>query len=146
MQVSSLSDRETLALLIIGEARGEGIAGQVAVGCVVRNRLHANPDKYRTFKSVCLESRQFSCFNEGDPNYPYLTELSEKMIDGQVLTDPIIRQCILVSNGIINFDLVDNTKGAEYYLTNQLLSVRTPTWAANKKNVITIGSQTFFSL
>lgn len=147
MSPSFNSPLEILALTIIGEARGEGIAGQVAVGCVIRNRLHSNPEKYKNFSGVCLEPKQFSCWNKDDSNFAYLTDLGEKMIDNQSMNDPIIRQCILVANGISNYDLIDNTKGAKYYVvTSLLISDKAPSWSRNRKNSLEIGHQTFFSL
>jgi spore germination cell wall hydrolase CwlJ-like protein len=37
--VGQLSQLDTLALTIYGEARGERVEGRVAVACVVRNRI-----------------------------------------------------------------------------------------------------------
>lgn len=143
----NLTDREILTLTIIGEARGEGIEGQVAVGAVIRNRLHANPKKYRNYADVCLEKLQFSCWNPNDPNRPLLLELAQKMIDGQTINDPYLRQCKLVANAIIDWDLLDNTRGAVNYMTTSLFySSGRPSWAKNPKNTRTLGSHTFFNV
>ena len=57
-----------LAKTIYGEARGESIETMFAVGWVIRNRLQAG--RYGdTYKDVVLQSKQFSCWNVGDPNY-----------------------------------------------------------------------------
>lgn len=62
------SDLLHLAKTIYGEARGESIETMLAVGWVIRNRLQAK--RYGdTYKDVVLQPKQFSCWNEDDPNY-----------------------------------------------------------------------------
>jgi len=57
-----------LAKTIYGEARGESIETMLAVGWVIRNRLHTK--RYGdTYKDVVLQPKQFSCWNKNDPNY-----------------------------------------------------------------------------
>lgn len=145
--LKSLSDIEVIALTLIGEARGEPIEGQVAVGSVIRNRLHS-PSKYITYKDVCLAPNQFSCWNPTDKNYPYLIELANKMVMGQKLEDPYLRQCLLVAQGIYDWAIRDNTSGAKHYLSNALYSNVTdrPKWAKFPLRPITHGNQTFFSV
>lgn len=141
----NLSDTETLVLTIYGEARGESIEGQIAVACVIRNRAGNS----KSIKEICLAPFQFSCWNKNDPNYPILMEIADKLIIGQKLTDPILRQCIWVAQGVINSDLLDITHGAEYYLTNQLIeSGKLPSWALASKriNESVIDHQTFFNV
>ena len=67
---------DVVARTLWGEARGEGVAGQIAVAWVIRNRVHdANPRSWwgEGYIGVCHKSWQFSCWNPGDPNYPYLS-------------------------------------------------------------------------
>jgi hypothetical protein len=146
-KVLSLGDTEILALTLIGEARGEPIEGQVAVGCVVRNRLHGNPTKYRNYSDVCLEKEQFSCWNIFDVNYPFLLDMCNQMIDNRTFDDPYIRQCFLVANGVVDGSIRDNTKGAQFYLAGWIInSDKVPAWAKKPKNPIALGSQTFFNI
>ncbi len=145
-KIKALGDIEVLALTIIGEARGETIEGQVAVGSTIRNRMKHDNVKYRDYSSVCLEPRQFSCWNEDDPNYSYLLGLCDKMISGQQITDPYLRQCILVAKGIIDYDIPDNVNGAKFYMTNKLLISSTPRWALSRCDIKVIGNQTFFNI
>lgn len=147
LDFTALSNIEILGLTIIGEARGEPIEGQVAVGSVIRNRMHYNPGKYHTYYDVCLEKKQFSCWNENDPNRSFLIELVEQLTMGQLLTDPYLRQCMYVSAGIVKWDILDNTGGAINYLTKQLYySLQKPHWATKAKNVNEIGTQVFFNV
>ena len=145
--LENLSDAEILSLTLIGEARGEPIEGIIAVGCIIRNRMHHSPSKYHTYKDVCYEPKQFSCWNENDTNYPFLIDLASQLIAGQKLNDPYIRQCMWVANGIIDWSLIDNTSGSLYYLTNELFkSNLKPKWSLGAKNIKDIGRQTFFNV
>lgn len=142
-----LTEFEVLLLTIIGEARGEPIQGQVAVGCAIRNRLYGNPDKYKSYKDVCLEPKQFSCWNETDTNRAYLLELAERFITGQQIEDPHLRQCILVATGVKDWAVVDNTNGARNYVTEGLFnSPDRPKWIKSAKNAYYIGHQVFFNV
>lgn len=138
--LENLSNAEILALTIIGEARGEPIEGQVAVGCVIRNRCLTYKKSYH---DICLEPYQFSCWNETDPNRVILDELAKYLINGQHIS---YRQCLWVASGIENFSINDNTAGATYYLTTRFFTDNRPKWAKDARNQTTLGKQTFFSL
>lgn len=65
------------AMLLCGEARGEGEDGMRAVAQVIENRLN-HPRRFGdTVKSVCLRPWQFSCFNPNDPNRAKLLSMWE---------------------------------------------------------------------
>jgi N-acetylmuramoyl-L-alanine amidase len=136
-----LSDMETLALTIYGEARGEPIEGQIAVGCVIRNRALARKESY---KEVCLEPKQFSCWNENDPNYSILSNLAEKMLstNGLIPSD-ILKQCLYIAVGIINGAILDNTNGSNNYMTTDLYTANVVNWAREMKVSAVYGRQTF---
>lgn len=144
--LSQLTDQEVLTLTLFGEARGEPIAGLVAVGCVIRNRLH-NSNKYKSYKDVCFAPKQFSCWNESDTNYPILIELAQNMIIGMVGKDPAYRRCLLVASGIIDWSLNDETKSSSYYITTDLFNSNDrPIWAKNPIHPIELGHHTFFDV
>jgi N-acetylmuramoyl-L-alanine amidase len=70
---------DVLARTIWAEARGEGMAGQVAVGWAIRNRVEADLGKDgkadwwgEGYVGVCKAPWQFSCWNKNDPNRAYL--------------------------------------------------------------------------
>lgn len=140
--LENLSPIEIVGLTIIGEARGEPIHGQVAVGCVIRNRL-LNGKK--TYTDVCLAHRQFSCWNVNDPNRAVLIELAEMLLKGQKLTSPYHKQCMFVALGIVNHDIMDNTNGALNYMTRDLFDARTVEWAKDATNISTKGNHIFFN-
>lgn len=143
MDLTKLSEIEILALTIYGESRGESIEGQIAVGCVIRNRLIPT----KTYNDVCLAKEQFSCWNESDPNYPILVEIANKLLVGQNHIDLDFIQCNYVAFGIFNRLIKDNTNGAIEYLVNSLYnSYDRPSWASTPKGVKQIGNQTFFEV
>ena len=143
MDIRQLSDVEVLALTIYGESRGEPIEGQVAVACVVRNRF--NHDKYANYKDVCLKPEQFSCWNNNDPNYFVLQSLGEALFNNDP-TDPVMRQCLFIADGVITGIILDNTHGARYYLTSWMFNTKKPEWAKATTNIIAKGSQVFFNV
>lgn len=144
--VDGLSPVEVLGLTIIGEARGEPIEGQVAVACVIRNRLYGSPHKYQTYKDVCFEKLQFSCWNSNDPNYAYLLDLAQKLLARVPINDIYLKQCFYVAFGVANWDILDNTKGSQYYMTRALFeSDKKPSWA-RPKTMLSYGKQVFFTV
>ncbi|AZD06253.1 Cell wall hydrolase [Pseudomonas chlororaphis] len=69
-------DRDLLARTLWGEARGEGLAGQIAVAWTIRNRVNDGKAKSwwgEGYAGVCQAPYQFSCWNKNDPNYPFLS-------------------------------------------------------------------------
>lgn len=68
-------DRDILARTLWGEARGEGLAGQIAVAWTIRNRvndLKTGPWRGEGYSGVCQKPYQFSCWNRTEPNYQFL--------------------------------------------------------------------------
>lgn len=142
--LEALSEVEILGLTIIGEARGEPIEGQVAVGCVVRNRCL----KYKkNYHDICLEPYQFSCWNKLDVNRPFLDELAAQIVNGQKLTTTHYKQCLWVASGIEDYSIADNTGGACFYMERSIFTdPKRPKWAKDARNVIYIRNHTFFQL
>ena len=73
---TSEKDRDILARTLWGEARGEGFDGQIAVAWTIRNRVFDGKAKSwwgEGYAEVCLKPWQFSCWNQNDPNYVYLS-------------------------------------------------------------------------
>ena len=54
--------KHVVAMTIYLEARGEGELGMRAVASVIQNRAD---NKRCSFSEICLERRQFSCWNDG---------------------------------------------------------------------------------
>lgn len=137
-----LTDEDALALTIYGEARGEPLHGQAAVGCVVRNRTK-DPRWPDTYKGVCLQPKQFSCWNPGfDANAQAVRTMGERLVSGGN-ADPALRQCGWIAAGVIDGIILDATKGADHYMTEQLYRLATPKWARAMRETARIGSHVF---
>jgi hypothetical protein len=129
-----------LALLIWGEARGEPVEGQIAVACVVRNRVLREGHDWR---AVCLAPKQFSCFNVDDPNYPKILRAADVLLTGT--PTPELAQACWIAEGVIAGHVLDNTSGAKNYLTTALLQSRPPRWAVDRPILAVIGAHSFLT-
>ena len=118
-----------LALTIWREARGEGIDGMTAVGCVVRNRVTKNGTSY--YREIVKPWQFTSISVKSDPE----VNLWPGWADTQWLTAQDIAQEI-VSGGT-----VDTTGGAVNYYAN---TIEPPEWVASMTFTVQIGKQLFY--
>lgn len=139
-EINALNNLDVLALTIYGEARGECIEGQIAVGNVIRNRVNS---EHKTFKEICLAPQQFSCWNINDPNYIILGEAAAKL-NMNYSIDSIFTQILWIAQGILRNQIKDNIKNAENYLATYLFhSDKCPRWANAAIATTEIGNHTF---
>ncbi len=135
-------ENDILARTIYGEARGEykdfegGIVSLIAVGNVVMNRLKAKSWYGQSIEEVCLKPKQFSCWNEGDPNHPILMRPE--------ITDPVFTLCFQVAQKVTSQEWPDLTKGSDHYHAVTLPTL--PTWARNHKPKARFGKHVFYQL
>lgn len=137
---------DVVALTMYGEARGEPIEGRIAVGCVLRNRLHS-PNRYgATLPDICWRRAQFSCWNMNDPNSPVLWRLARSIASQIHITDPVLRECRFLADGIVSTDIRDTTGGATHYYAPHGMKPAgsVPSWATGVTPVARIGNQLFF--
>src|SRR3990172_3605788 len=145
---TALSESQIVGLTIWGEARGEPIEGQIAVGNVIRNRVLAG--RYGDgWVGVCLAKWQFSCWTEvgGAENYAAMSERVERLLRGDTeLAGSIFDQCQFIAEGLVHGRVRDNVKGAvNYYAPLAMLPEgRVPTWAVGLSPVIEIGAHRFY--
>ena len=131
-------DRDILARTLWGEARGEGVAGQIAVAWTIRNRVNDGKTKSwwgEGYAGVCLKSWQFSCWNRNDPNYPYLS--GAKQIPAAQLAQALKAADLVMSGGV-----KDPTGGATHYYATTM--PKPPTWAKSAKETLRLGHHVFF--
>lgn len=107
----SLDDYELLAVVLMGEARGEPIEGRIAVGCVIRNRVQHKTRFGKDYKTEILRPWQFSCFNEKDLNLV----LCRKLANGVIAEQALYQETRWIALGIVNNTLLDLTLGADHY-------------------------------
>ena len=128
--VNHADDLEVLARTIYGEARSENRAGREAVAIVILNRVAAG--QWRpTVKGVCLQDKQFSCWNANDPN-------RAKALAANAGNSAYMA-CIDVAAAALSGQL-GNLNGANHYHTNGV----TPYWSASMQQVASIGDHKFF--
>lgn len=140
--MSREQDIDVLARTIWGEARGEGVAGMVAVAWVARNRVEMDlgndgkPDWWgEGYGGVCRKPWQFSCWNANDPNSAYLRD--EKPIPAAQF-----QQAREVAVAVIDGHRPDPTGGATHYYSTTL--PKPPAWAAHAKRTCKIGRHVFY--
>ncbi|MNF74888.1 Cell Wall Hydrolase [compost metagenome] len=129
---------DVLARTLWGEARGEGLAGQIAVGHVIRNRVHDGKDKSwwgEGYIGVCRARWQFSCWNANDPNYVYLS--GQKDIPAAQYAQA--REAALIAMENLQ---PDPTGGATHYYVAKMKNP--PSWRTNATRTCVIGSHVFF--
>lgn len=150
---AALNDFQVLSLSIFGEARGEYIEGKVAVGCVIRNRVRTPGRWGDTYRAVCLARAQFSCWFAagGQANYDRVIGLARHLVaDHAIRTtlapDPVLDECRYVADGIMGGRLLDRVKGANHYLTTDLLRTAPPAWTEGRTPVCTVLGHSFFRL
>jgi N-acetylmuramoyl-L-alanine amidase len=88
-----------------------------------------------TITAVCRSNKQFSCWNDGDPNKPVIEAANSG-------ANPVFDQCFAFAEQVANGQLDDNTGGATHYYSE---SIPRPPWAKPPaKQTTQIGSHLFF--
>ncbi|WP_095080297.1 cell wall hydrolase [Pseudomonas sp. Irchel s3h17] len=131
-------DRDILARTLWGEARGESIAGQIAVAWTIRNRVNDGRAKSwwgEGYVGVCQKPYQFSCWNRNDPNHAYLT--GAKQIPFREFA-----QAQIAAEQVIGGKVPDPTGGATHYYATTMPAA--PVWAAKAKQTLQLGRHVFF--
>jgi N-acetylmuramoyl-L-alanine amidase len=131
-------DRDILARTLWGEARGESLAGQIAVACTIRNRVNDGKDKSwwgEGYAGVCQKPYQFSCWNRNDPNFAYLS--GAKKIPFRELA-----QARIAADQVINGKVPDPTAGATHYYATSM--PKPPVWVKGAKETLRLGHHVFF--
>lgn len=139
MTAVSARDREILARTLWGEARGEGLAGQLAVAWTIRNRVFDGKDKSwwgEGYAGVCLKAWQFSCWNKNDPNYAYLSG-AKPIPKGQ------FNQAMEAANAVIDGTVDDMTGGATHYYATSM--PKPPAWIKGAKLTLAMGHHRFYT-
>jgi hypothetical protein len=112
------TDQMILARMIFGEARSELAPDELryAVGFVAQNRLRSSVKWWgRTYQEIITKDKQFSAFNKGDANRPYVedplhTDLSVDERAWRIAYD--------IAGKILRDEVEDNTNGADHYYSD----------------------------
>jgi N-acetylmuramoyl-L-alanine amidase len=135
---AGLTDIEALRLTLFGECRDQLVLGQLAVACVIRNRVKAG-HWGSTFKDVCLAPAQFSCWWGADANTDEVYRIAETSFPNPQLQ--------WIAAGVLcGFVRDDPSGGALNYLTAHLFETNPPTWAQHFAKMVTIGDHVFLTV
>jgi len=119
------SDVLITALAAFGEARGENENTVIAVCNVIKNRVHDEERWYDEYVNVCLQPKQFSCFNINDRNFIKIMGIS--------IDNPAFQKCLGIAYGVIKGHILDNTMGANHYHNKDMVP---PKWAKGMKKTL----------
>lgn len=147
--LAALTDPQILTVTIYGEARGEPIEGQIAIGCVIRNRVHVGRWG-ASYAKVCLAPWQFSCWRPegGRENYAVVVEAAEMLAQSTTLPDDaLLRQCAWVAQGIIGAWILDTVRESTHYYAPDAMQPpgSMPAWAVNRVPTVRRGRHLFFA-
>lgn len=137
---AALTAAQVVAMTIWAEARAAPVEGEIAVGCVIRNRL-LRPKRFSdTWEKVCLAKWQFSCWipQGGQANYEMLMERCDSA--QQSLYWP--RQQLWIAEGIISGAIEDRVAGADHYFASWMK--KWPAWAKGLSPVAILGVHRFY--
>jgi N-acetylmuramoyl-L-alanine amidase len=130
-------DRDVLARTLWGEARGESLAGQIAVAWTIRNRVYDGKSESwwgEGYAGVCQKPYQFSCWNKNDPNYVYLS--GAKQIPFREFA-----QAQIAADQVMAGKVPDPTGGATHYYATTM--PKPPAWAVGAKQMLQLGRHVF---
>ena len=127
------SEQRIVAQTILAEARGEGRGGMYAVAACIKVRAQK---RNLSFKQVCLQPYQFSCWNKNDPNRSKMDRL---------LTLPQAGYAMHLARNMdkVNTEAINQ---ATHYMTVKLWKTGTVRWAQGQKPVAFWGNHAFFKL
>jgi spore germination cell wall hydrolase CwlJ-like protein len=130
-------DAHWMALTMWGEGRGEGEAGMLAVGHVIRNRWQAR--RHGAFVTDTVsQAWQFSAWNEGDPNRAAMLNIDALSPGSRDYRLWLAAKRLAVE--ILAGRSADPTGGALFYHTTGVQ----PAWAQGLAPTTQVGSHLFF--
>lgn len=146
--VRQLGAIPVLALTLWGEARGEPVESRIGVACAIRNRVRADlggdgqPDWWgECYDGVCLAPKQFSCWNDTDPNLRKLLVLATQ--PDRWFDDPLLSECRWIAEGIVGGRVTERVGHATHYFAASLRVP--PAWSRGATLVTRCGSHLFYA-
>jgi spore germination cell wall hydrolase CwlJ-like protein len=127
-------------MTLYAEGRSEGIEGLILIGMTILNRAYSPIRWPDTIKRVCLQPKQFSCWNDlTDPNtVKTLAAWENKHYDANM------KQCLWVTDGIINGHICksDLYTSINHYHHKRIL----PYWVTGREPLIKHKNHWFYAL
>jgi len=130
--------RDILARTLWGEARGESLAGQIAVARTIRNRVNDGNAKSwwgEGYVGVCQKPYQFSCWNKNDANFAYLSGVKQ-------IPFCEFAQAQIAAEEVMAGKVPDPTGGATHYYATTM--PKPPVWVKGAKQTLKLGHHIFF--
>jgi len=144
VKIVDTTERDCLAQNIYHEARGESLAGALAVGLVVKNRTkdHRYPD---TYCGVIKQGPTRESWKGNGQTYPVrfkcqFTWYCDGKSDEVDTTSEEWNRSVMVANAVIGGRVYDFTDGATHYHTYEV----NPKWGYMFKQVAQIDSHIFY--
>jgi len=132
-------DLDILTRTLYGEARGEyaqaGPAALIAVANVIINRLNREGRYGKTLTEICLKPKQFSCWNQNDPNRSLITQ-------DDLDRDPLFKACRMVGYKVAKGFWPDLTRNSDHYHATSCK----PSWARISKIKLRLANHVFYKL
>ena len=120
-------DEQTIAITLMGEARGEKSVGMYAVACVIQKRAD---ERKLTPAQVCKQPWQFSCWNKGQENYIDLMKRLLKSNTTQAQYAKKLARAICAGGRLVH----SFTGEANHYYSMKVMN-KAPYWAFKKVEV-----------
>ena len=143
--ITLIPDLHVGAVTVLLEARGEPTLGQVAVAQAIKNRATDLKSRWpRTWRGVCTQDKQFSCWNVGDPN----RTIGLQIVTALAHNGPLGKYGDPFRGALWLVEMVDAghgrdvVKGANHYHRVDVA----PWWSKGLKPVVIIGNHMFFTL
>lgn len=128
------NELKTVALTLYGEARNQSVQGKKAIASVIYNRANGDTSK---FKRVCLAKRQFSCWNQNDPNSRILHNVNVRRMNNA--ERKAYRDCILIAKSMYDGKF-NSTVSSTHYAGKHAK----PYWARRMAIEVVIGMHIFY--
>ena len=126
---ASANDVFYMAEAIYHEARDQEHNGQIAVGCVIKNRVDSK--RWRdTVEGVVHQRKQFSYYSDGKP---------EVFDDVEALRIAITLSGIVLSTNICETSFDD----MDHYINHEIANPKA-LWYTDMKKIVVIGDHTFY--
>ena len=119
-----------MAEAIYHESRDQVLAGQVAVGCVIKNRMET--DKYYwgdTAKEIVHQPKQFSYYSDGKPE-----TFNDKKSYFLAIT---------LANHVLTTDACEFYGNIDHFINHEIANIRAD-WFNSMRFVMTIGGHSFY--
>jgi len=135
-------EKQCLAAMVFGEARGESFYGKVGVAYTAINRYETG--RYLTMCAVVLDTHQYTSFSVRPNLVGVATDPDRKPKIKNKIEEEAWEESKLVAELVYDDIIPDPTKGATHFLAPKKLK-KLPKWARVYTKTAQIENHTFYS-